>query len=125
MTNERVIVARPGEEAYVTKLKPTYENLSALVGGMLEMTCPFDDDVAVISDEESKLKGKMPNRLMCGEFGGKFARKGIPVDVYAGTIVIVGNRPDKSEFDGLTDAEIEKYMHLYKEPQFKIGWFDD
>jgi len=124
MVKERVIVARPGEEAYVTELIPNYENLSALVGGTLEMSNPFDDDVAIICDESGKIKGKMPNRLSCGNISGCF-RRFLPVDVYAGTIVIVGCRPEKTEFDGLTDSEIEKYMFLYKEPQFKTGWFDE
>lgn len=123
MMKEKVIVARPGEEAYVTEIIPSYENLSILVGGPLEMTNPFDDYVAIISDECSKLKGKMPNRMVCGTVGKRYARKGIPVDVYAGTIVIVGCGNGK--FVGLSDSEIDRYMNLYKEPQFKASWLGE
>ena len=121
----KVIVARPGEKAYVTEIVPDYKTLSALVGGHIELTYPVDDEVAIISDECSKLKGKMPNRTVFGSATPKKCPlyKGINPDVYAGTIVIIGDHGDTEDFDSLKEHELELYMKLYGEPQFVTNWF--
>ncbi len=120
----KVIVARPGEKAYVTEIVPDYKTLSNLVGGHIEITYPIDDDVAIICDECGKLKGKMPNRTMYGAATpDNPIYKDVRPDVYAGTIIIIGTHDEESgEFDSLKKHEIELYMNLYEKPQFLTDW---
>ena len=122
MKKVKVIVARPGEDAFVMEIIPDYKHLAALVGGHIEQTFPISDDVAVICDECGKLKGKLPNRLIFGTMSQKFIDEGKNVDAFAGTIVIIGCRAEKEEYDSLTEAEIDLFMELYEKPQFKCNW---
>ncbi len=122
MEKAKIIVARPGEKAYVTELRPEYDYLKKLIGGPLEITYPFSDEVAVICDECGKLKGKMPNRLLHGKHSRVTADCDVEDDTYAGTILILGSDLDSEDFTSLTDAQIDLYMDIYGEPQFKTDW---
>jgi len=73
-----------------------------LVGGYIEVVRPFDDDVALVCNEEGKIDGLQPNLVVNGE-------------------VIVGNvflcrtelGPEGEEFASLTDEQVEWYKHEF------------
>lgn len=116
----KAIVARPGEKAKVEEIDPGYSSLEQIVSGRLEFTTPIMNDVAVICNKMGKAQGKLPNRFMFGSMSIPFIRDGQDVDVFAGTIVIIGYR--KGNFDSLTESEIDLFMDVYGEPQFAADW---
>ena len=67
----RVIVCRPLEKAEVIEINDDLDTMQSLVGGMIEEYMPFVDehdprveDVAIICDDEGKLKHSQLNRAI-------------------------------------------------------------
>ena len=67
----KVIVCRPLEKAEVIEINDDLDTMQSLVGGMIEEYMPFVDehdprveDVAIICDDEGKLKHSQLNRAI-------------------------------------------------------------
>lgn len=80
-----------------------YHTLSDAVGGLIETTHPFDDDVCVIGNDEAKLIGMAGNRH-------------IGNSIYAGPMLIVGDNGGEN-FVELTPEQTERYMELFSNPE--------
>lgn len=78
-----------------------YKDLSAAVGGLIELTHPFNDESCVIGNDEAKLIGMDGNRK-------------IGQSIYAGPILIVGDNGDEN-FIPLTDKQADFYADKFKE----------
>lgn len=113
MKTWKVVVANPGRKAEIKEIPATYKALSDLVGGHIEMTEPVSDDTAVLCNEEEKLLRLEPNR-------GLYDEDGRLLDIYCGTIVCIGARPEDEDFSSLTDTEIAVYMMMYGEPEYSV-----
>ena len=104
MEGKRCVYITPGNKPLVIKLNINeYDVLNNAVGGLIELTHPFDDEVCVVGNDEAKLIGMKGNRHI-GE------------SIYAGPILIVGD--DGSEdFAELTKEQADKYMEMFAEPE--------
>lgn len=76
-TNEKitVLVVEPGKEPYEKEIAPDLASLQHEVGGYIQAVYPHDDPVAVICDEEGKLKGSPLNRALRDEDGQKHGNR--------------------------------------------------
>lgn len=120
---QKVIIVRPGEKAVVEEIDSGYDSLEQIVGGELEFFTPVMDDVVMVCDRWGKKKGKMPNQYIFGSLSIPFIEDGKEVDIFAGTVVIIGYRKGKKPLlDSLTDSEIDLFMDIYGEPQFVMNW---
>ena len=99
----KILICEPHKRPYIKDIDHTLENLQAIVGGYIQACYPFDDDAAVICNEEGLLIGLEPNRIV-DSYG-----------VIFGTFFICGLTED--DFTGLTDVQIERYSKLYQVPQ--------
>ena len=59
-----------------------YEALKDAVGGMIEVTYPFDEEVGIILNEEGKLIGLEPDRAMRTNDGEVY-------DIYVGPFLFL------------------------------------
>ena len=73
------------------------ENLQAMVDGDIEVTYPFEDEVAIILNESGKINGLPLNRAIYTEDGDM-------QDIYAGDFLVVGLTED--DFGSLTSEQI-------------------
>ena len=110
----KVVVAEAGKKAEVREIPANYEALRKLVGGPIEVTSPLSNDTAVICNEVGKLIGLPMNRLLRDQDGNA-------ADVYCGTIVCIGARPQDEDFSSLTDIEAAIYLMLYNDPEFSAS----
>ena len=111
----KAIIMKPGKYGEAKDIDPTYNNLCNLVGGYIEMTYPFmEANLAVISNEESKLLDLSPNRAARWE-------DGTIADIYCGPMVVVG-LDDDGEFRSLTDEEENLIMEKWGRPEDKDDW---
>ena len=62
-----VLLVNPGESPKMVEIDDTLEAKQKLVGGLIEQYMPFEDDVAIICNEEGKLNGMEPNRIIYSE----------------------------------------------------------
>lgn len=65
----RVVLVEPGKVAREARIGTKLSDLQAAVGGDIEQFCPYEDEVALICDEEGKLCGKDLNRAVYDEDG--------------------------------------------------------
>jgi len=78
----RVIVCRPMEKAEVIEINDDLRSMQETVGGMIEEYTPFYDendprveDVAIICDDEGKMKRRQMNRAIQDENGKVLDRR--------------------------------------------------
>ena len=51
-----VLIVEPGKHPRLADIDESLESLQKIVGGYIEAIYPFEDEIAIICDEESKLK---------------------------------------------------------------------
>lgn len=106
----RVIEVRPNEPARVVDIGTSLEALQKAVDGYIEFVYPFEDaDICLMCNEEGKLNGSAPNRALRDAYGA-------PYDIICGTFIIMGCTDD-GDTRGLTPAEAQKYLAMFKEPE--------
>ena len=104
----KVVLVEPNEKAKVTEIENTLENLQKIVGGYIECIYPFEDNVGLICNEEGKLIGLEPNRVLRDDDGNA-------VDIIFGTFIITGLTED--DFGSLTDEQAEYYLDIFRCPE--------
>lgn len=103
-----VLVVEPYKEPYEKEIEPGLESLQHEVGGGIECVYPFDDEVAVICNDEGKLEGLPLNRSLRDEDGEIY-------DVVAGTFLVVGL--GEESFEGLSKEQMNKFKAHFKTPE--------
>lgn len=102
----RILIVEPRQTPRRADIPHTLQDMQQVVGGYIEIIHPFDDPVALVCDEEGKLKGYEPNRAIAGK------------DIIVGTFFLAGVAEE-----GLTDLPddlTEKYEVQFKSPQVFI-----
>ena len=102
------LVVEPGKKPYVKDISFSLESLQKEVGGDIQAVYPFHEPVALICDEEGKLKGKPLNRALRDEAGSIY-------DVVAGTFLVVGLSED--DFAALEPELLEKFSQHFEIPE--------
>lgn len=113
MDNEKikVLVVEPGELPYTKEIRSTLSSLQKEVGGDIQAVYPFDEPVALICDDEGKLKGKKLSRTLRDDEGRIY-------DVVAGTFLIAGL--GQEGFSSLSAEQIKKFTEHFKTPEMFI-----
>ena len=58
----RVILCRPGEKAETIEMEDSLEAMQKMVGGRIEEYMPWEEEVAIVCNEEGKMMGLPLNR---------------------------------------------------------------
>lgn len=98
----KALLIRTHEAPKTIDINNTLADLQKAVDGYIEAVYPFADTVAIVCDEEGKLKGKESNRYLCID--------GIAYDMIAGDFLIVGLSDE--DFTDLTPEQIKRYTAL-------------
>lgn len=105
----KVVIVRPQKNATIEEIDSDLETLQSIVGGYIEQVCPWENEVALICNEEGKVNNLPYNRGLYDE-GGNI------LDIIAGTFFVVGL--GEENFRSLTDEEAEKYYQEFRKPEF-------
>lgn len=103
-----VLVVEPKKAPYRKTIDAGLASLQREVGGDIQAVYPFDDPVAIVCDEESKLKGSELNRALRDEDGKIY-------DIIAGTFLVVGL--GEEDFCSLTPTLMEKFATHFQTPE--------
>ena len=106
------MLLRPGKEAELISIEPSFGKIEELVGGIADFTWPINDRLCVVVNDTGKLDGLPLNRALRNS-------EGKIVDIYAGDIVILGCHK-REGFDDLTPDETKELMERFGRPEF--GW---
>lgn len=110
-----VILCAPGKKARVTTIMNNLKSLQHMVGdSFIEAIYPFDDPVAIVCDEEGKLRNATLNRSLRDENGNIY-------DIIAGPFLVV--ELGEEDFTSLSKEHREKYTKIFELPEkfFRIG----
>ena len=109
-TKIKVLFIEPHKYPRVVNLNDTLEDMQKLVGGDIEEYMPFDDDVAIVCNEEGKLNGEELNRAIYGDDGHL-------LDIIAGKFFICYAPIESERFLSMPDDLLKKYEKLFKYPE--------
>lgn len=109
-TKIKVLFIEPHKYPRVINLNDTLEDMQKLVGGDIEEYMPFDDDVAIVCNEEGKLNGEELNRAIYGDDGQL-------LDIIAGKFFICYAPIESERFLSMPDDLLKKYEKLFKYPE--------
>ena len=106
-----VLLIQPGKAPRMVEIPDTLDAMQELVGGYIEEYMPFDDEVAIIVNEEGKLNGLPPNRAIFAENSKQIA------DVLVGDFFIVKSPVDSDKYQSLPKDLAKKYAEKFKYPE--------
>lgn len=104
----KVLRVEPYRIPAVKEIDSGLESLQHEVGGWIQAVYPFEDPVAIICNEESKLNGMDLCRALRDENGEVY-------DVIAGPFLIVGL--GEENFTSLPDDLTDKYKEVFAQPE--------
>lgn len=111
----KVVMVEPEKEARVVELEDDLAAMQHAVGGFIQTMYPFEDEVAIVCNEEGKLIGLPLNRAvyMDSEM----------VDIMAGNFFICATPADSENFESLSDEQAKRYLEMYKDPEkfYRVG----
>lgn len=102
----KILICEPGKHPYERDIEHTLENLQRIVGGYIQAIYPYDEQVAVICNEDGLFLDLEWNRVV-EKYG--------PIK---GTFFICGL--DFDDFCDLTDEQIERYKKRFWNPEMLI-----
>ena len=102
----KILIVEPRQTPRRADIPHTLQDMQHTVGGYIEIIHLFDDPVALVCDEEGKLKGYEPNRVIAGK------------DIIVGTFFLAGVAEE--DLTDLPDDLFEKYEALFRSPQVFI-----
>ncbi len=105
-----VLYIMPMREPMLVEIDDNLESMQELVGGRIEEYMPFEDEVALICNEEGKMSGEPLNRGILDE-DGKL------MDIIAGPFFITYAPIDSESFHSLPSDLRKKYYDKYKSPE--------
>lgn len=106
-----VLLVEPNQYPKMIEIDDTLEAMQEVVGGDIEEYMPFEDDVAIICNEEGKVQGLPPNRAIYGESSREMQ------DIICGKFFIVHAPFDSEKFQSLPPDLAEKYREKFKYPE--------
>lgn len=99
----QVLLVEPGKEARPFKLDGNLKSMQATVGGLIQALYPWDDNAALVCNDEGKMMGMPLNRAL------------EDYDVIAGTFFVCGLKED--EFCSLSSEQMEQYKAMFQSPE--------
>ena len=111
----RVIVCRTDERAEVVEIEDKLETMQEIVGGLIQEYMPWEDEVALIVNEEGKVSGLPLNR-------GIRNQNGRVQDVIAGDFFICYAPIESERFLSMPPDLEKKYLEMFDLPEmFMLG----
>lgn len=108
-----VLIVEPNKEPYIKTIPAGLESLQKEVGGLIQAVYPWEEEVALICNDEGKLLGLPLNRFLRDWQGQVY-------DVIAGTFLIVGLSDD--DFTSLSWLDRDWLTRYFSAPEsYAIG----
>lgn len=106
-----VLFIQPKKEPRMVEIPDTLEAMQNLVGGDIEEYMPFEDEVALVLNENGKMLGLPLNRSIYAPDGNHIS------DVIVGDFFIVKAPIDSDKYMSLPKDLAEKYAEKFKYPE--------
>ena len=104
----KVVLLEPGKLARTAEIDASLAGMQKVVGGLIEPFYPFEEQVCIVCNEESKINGMRPNRSVKND-------DGVMVDFIFGPAFICDCRGEN--LDSLSDEQIDRYGKMFRYPE--------
>lgn len=101
----RIVKVEPGKPAEICDIDGSLESMQEVVGGYIECLNPWKTRITLVCNEEGKINGLQPNRVIYYGFEA--------VDIIFGTFFFC--RTEGEELTSLTDGEAEFIQGVFSE----------
>lgn len=105
-----VLYVEPGKYPRMMEIEDSLEAMQQLVGGDIEEYMPFDDEVAIVCNEEGKIRGEELNRAIYGQDKQM-------LDIIAGKFFVCYAPIESESFLSMPKELAEKYRERFKYPE--------
>ena len=105
-----VILVEPGMYPKLIEIEDTLEAMQETVGGYIEEYMPFDDEIAIVCNEEGKMNGAELNRAIYSD------DKEI-LDIIAGKFFIAYAPIESESFLSMPKDLMKKYQDKFRYPE--------
>ena len=102
----KVLVVVPKKKPFVKEIDGSLKSMQDIVGGDIQVVIPWDDDVALVCNDEGKIDGLELNRAIKNEDGET-------IEIIAGTFFLCYAPIDSGELSSLSDDLIMKYTKVF------------
>lgn len=106
----KAVFIQPGEKPKIVEIENSLRGYYSLVGEPIQAVYPFEDDAALICNDEGKLNGLPLNRAILD-------RNGKVSDIIAGNMIICRAPVGSEDFASLTPAQARKYCDRFRRPE--------
>ena len=113
MSRMNILLLEPGKRPRSAVITGTLQSMQQVVDGPIQAVYPFAEPVALICNEEGKLRNLPWNRALRDEAGQIY-------DIVAGTCFLCAAPPGEETFAGLTDAQLETFTRRFATPEWFI-----
>ena len=107
--NLTILKVCSGAKPEVVTIPHTLRAMQEIVGGTIEAIYPYEDEVALVCNDEGKLQNLPLNRAV------RDPDTGAVLDIIAGTFFICGLSED--DFVSLNKEQIERYSNVFRHPE--------
>lgn len=105
-----VLLVEPGKYPKPIEIEDTLEAMQEVVGGDIEEYMPFDDEVAIICNEEGKMNGSELNRVV-------YSKDKQILDVIAGKFFVAYAPFESESFLSMPKDLMKKYEDKFRYPE--------
>lgn len=102
----KVLVIEAGCQPMVKEIDGSLRAMQEIVGGYIQASYPWMEEVALVCNDEGKINGLALNRPI-------FDGRGQLVDIIAGTFFVCGAPMDSGKFTDLPEDLIEHYTKMF------------
>lgn len=106
MNRMNILLLEPGKRPRSAVITGTLQSMQQVVDGPIQAVYPFAEPVALICNEEGKLRNLPWNRALRDEAGQIY-------DIVAGTCFLCAAPPGEDSFAGLTDAQLDAFSRRF------------
>lgn len=107
----KVLLIEPEKYPKVIEIDDTLEAMQEVVGGQIEEYMPFEDEVAIICNEEGKVMGLPLNRAIYDETNKEI------IEIMAGKFFIAYAPIESEKFLSLPKELADKYSEKFRYPE--------
>lgn len=106
----KVLYIEPMKTPRIVEIDGDLGSMQNLVGGYIEEYMPFEDEIAIVCNDEGKLNGLEPNR-------GIFDKEGELQDIICGPFFICYAPVESEKYLPLPDNLRKKYEEMFRHPE--------
>lgn len=110
----QVVLLEPGKMAKAVEIDGSLQGLQKVVGGYIEASYPFEEQVCIVCNEEGKLNGMPLNRAVYVQGEGEQGERKM-VDIIAGPCFICDCSGEN--FGSLSPSQMKKYLDMFRFPE--------